>query len=106
LILNLDERYKVTTDKAKMNFQLEQLIDVKDKETGEVVRQECKVIGYHGGHLNHAILQYVKQLKLTSDEEYDIHKLLDKLNEIKEHIDRVVRRENITFELRKEEQSE
>jgi hypothetical protein len=103
VILNLDERFRIVTDKAKMNFILEGLEDVKSKETGEVVRQDWKHLGYHGQHLNHAIKQYVRQKMLNLDEECDVDCLIDELHELDQQIEKVVRKENITFELKKEE---
>jgi phage replication-related protein YjqB (UPF0714/DUF867 family) len=104
--LKLDERYKITTDKAKMNFQLEELVDIKDKESGEIIRQDWKILGYHGGHINHAIKQYVREVIINSDQEFSIESLLEKLDELYKHIDIVVKKQNITFEVKEEKNGE
>jgi hypothetical protein len=104
MILNLDERYKITT--TNMNWVLENLVDVKDKKTDELVKQEWRVVGYFGFHLNHAIKCYVSEVIRNDNSECDVDCLLVKLNEIDEKIDRIVRKENITFGLKEEEQCE
>jgi hypothetical protein len=50
-MLVLDDRYRVSTDSSLQNFQLEALVDVKNKSTKEVVRQEWNVIGFHGNSM-------------------------------------------------------
>jgi hypothetical protein len=102
--LKLDERYRITTVSSRMNWILENLVDVKDKVSGEVIRQEWRVVGYFGFHLNHSIKRYVSEVIRNDDSECDVDCLLEKLSEIDEKIDRVVKRENITFELKKEEE--
>jgi hypothetical protein len=102
--LKLDERYRIIS--TSMNWVLENLADVKDKVSGEVTRQEWRVVGYFGFHLNHAIKRYVSEVVRNDDSECDVDCLLVKLNEIDEKIDRIVRKENITFELKKEEVDE
>jgi hypothetical protein len=103
VILNLDERYRAKTDNGNMNWILEFHEDVRDKQTKKIKGREWKHLGYHGRHLNHAVKQYAGHYLMNFGEECDVNELLDKLKELEDHVDKVVKRQNITFELKKEE---
>ena len=94
MLLQIDERFRVTTDSSLQNFLLEQLQDIKDKSTKEVVRQDWIIIGYHGNSMRSVLLQYMKTTLINSNLEV-INDVLDKLKEIEQTIERVVKKENI-----------
>ena len=72
----------------------EETIDLKTKlPTGE---KKWKVLGHFGLHLNHALKRYVTE-KIRDEEETSVHELIDKLNELYKHVERVVKKENIIF---------
>jgi hypothetical protein len=93
-MLQLDDRYKVTVDSSCQNYQLEELQDIKNKQSGEVVRQDFKIIGFHGNSMRSVLLQYVRESLITDDKLNDIHKVFDKLVELDNTIIRVVKKEN------------
>lgn len=92
--LKLDDHFVVTVDSSKQNFQLEQLQDVIDKKTREVVRQEWVVCGFHGNSMRSVLLQYVKESLITEDKLEKINDVLDRLNEIENTIVKVVKQGN------------
>jgi hypothetical protein len=94
-MLQLDDHFRVSVDSSRQNFQLEQLQDVKDKKSKEVVRQEWSLIGFHGNSMRSVLLQYMKESLITDDKLETIHNVLDRLNEIENTIVKVVKKENI-----------
>jgi mevalonate kinase len=94
MLLQLDERFRVTTDSSLQNFLLEQLQDIKDKSTKEVVRQDWIIIGYHGNSMRSVLMQYMKTTLINSNLEV-INDVLDKLKEVEKTIEKVAKKENI-----------
>lgn len=96
MLLQLDEEYRVVAS-DKLNYSLEkheETIDLKTKlPTGNYT---WKVLGHYGIHLNHALKRYVTE-KIRDEEDTSVHELIDKLNELYKHIDKVVKKENIIF---------
>lgn len=98
MILQLDDKFKITTDSSLQNYQLEQLTDIIDKKTREVVRKDWIIQGFHGNSMRSVLIQYTKQALITEDNLETLHNVLDKLNEIDQTIDRVVKKENIRMD--------
>lgn len=102
MILDLDENYRIITDKTNQNFILqyfEEKIDVKTKElTGE---RDWKDKGYYGGQIKWALNKYLT-LKIMYQNEVDVKRLISKIEEVEKTILRVVKRENIKLEEAKE----
>jgi hypothetical protein len=96
MLLQLDEEYRVVAS-DKLNYTLEKLeetIDLKTKQpTGNFV---YKVVGHYGLQLNHALKRYANE-KIRDSGETTLHELIDRLNELSRHIDKVVKKENIIF---------
>jgi hypothetical protein len=59
------------------------------------MKQEFKVIGYHGNSMRSVLLQYKKESLFAEDDLKTINQVLDKLIEIERTIETVVSRENI-----------
>jgi len=91
--LIIDERYKVVSD--KYNFVLQNLYDVKDKETQETIDQKWKDVGYFP-QLSHALKRYAADM-IKEQDKLNIDGLVDVLHKLERHIERVVRKENIVF---------
>jgi hypothetical protein len=94
MLLQLDDNFRITKDKSEMNFQLEKLESIKDRESG-TMKQEFKVIGYHGNSMRSVLLQYKKESLFAEDDFKAINQVLDKLKDIEKTIETVVTRENI-----------
>ena len=94
-MLQLDEKFRVSIDSSRQNFQLEKLEDIKDKSSGEIIRQEYKIVGYHGSSLRSVLLQYKNEAVINDSTLVNIHKVFDKLVEIDNTIIQVVKKENI-----------
>jgi hypothetical protein len=96
MLLQLDEEYRVVAS-DKLNYSLEkyeEVIDIKSKlPTGE---RKWKVLGHYGFQLNHALKRYANE-KIRDSGETTHHELIDRLNELSRHIDKVVKKENIIF---------
>jgi hypothetical protein len=102
LILQLDDRYKITTDSSKMNLQLERLEQVEDRKNGGT-KEEWKLIGYFGHSLRALLKRYTDEVLLEL-ETTTMKSVLDKLHEINQTIDNVVKRENIVFDVKDNDQ--
>jgi hypothetical protein len=102
LILQLDDRYKITTDSSRMNLQLERLETVEDRKNGGT-KEEWKLLGYYGHSLKALLRRYVDEVLLEM-ETTTMKTVLEKLNEINQTIDRVVKRENIVFNVKDNDQ--
>lgn len=93
-MLQLDDKFRVSTDSSLQNYQLEQLIDVKEKKSKEIVRSEWTIVGYHGNSMKSVLHQYVRESLITDNKLAAIHNVLDRLNEIENTIVKVVKQEN------------
>lgn len=87
--LILDDRYKISSD--KMNYTLERLDDVKDRETGEIVDRKWKDVGYFGQNLSHALKRYATE-KIREEDKLNIDKLVNVLKGLEQHIEKVVKK--------------
>ncbi|MBD1379072.1 hypothetical protein [Metabacillus arenae] len=94
--LKLDERFSIKSD--KLNFILQRFDDIKDKSTGEVIKQDWKDIGYYGD-LSHAIKRYASE-KIKEIDSVEVNELNNKLEELKIHIEKVVKKENIILKIK------
>jgi hypothetical protein len=103
MILQLDDNFRVTCDAAKMNFQLEKLSDIIDKNTREVVRREWGLLGSHGNSMRSVLVQYSKEALIDDDGLENINDVLKKLDEINQTIAMVVKRENIRLDVKKDD---
>lgn len=101
LELQLDETYKLTSDKLNWILEkYEEVIDLKSKQpTGEF---KYKTVGFFGLNISHALKRYVTET-LRSEDNTDAHKLIDKLNELNLNIDKVVKKENIKLVVKDDE---
>jgi hypothetical protein len=102
LILQLDDRYKITTDSSRMNLQLERLETVEDRKNGGT-KEEWKLLGYFGLSLRALLRRYTDE-KLIEMETTTMKAVLVKLSEINQTIDNVVKRENIVFDVKDNDQ--
>lgn len=103
MLLQIDSNFRVTTDSSLQNYLLEKLQNVIDKKTREVVRKDWGIIGYHGNSMRSVLLQYKKEALIAEDNLETLHSVLDKLNEIDQTIDRVIKKENIKMETKKDD---
>lgn len=94
MLLQLDDLFRISCDSSKQNFQLEKLIDIEDRKSKEI-KQEWKIIGFHGNSLGSVLKQYRNESLITADKLETLHNVLDALNEIDKTINKVVKRENI-----------
>lgn len=94
MLLQLDDEYRITNDKH--NYILQKYEDVIDRKTKEVVSKEWKDYGYFGTSLTSAIKKYVNE-KIKDSDTLEVKELLAKLDELKLHIEKTVKRENIDF---------
>jgi len=93
LELKLDDTFKISSD--KMNFILEKFDDVMDLKTKESTgEKKWKTVGFFGNKLEYALKAYVIE-SLRDSEETDVHRLMDRLNELEKQIKKVVKKENI-----------
>ncbi|PLR99498.1 hypothetical protein [Bacillus sp. T33-2] len=93
LELQLDDKFRIITD--KLNFILEHYDEVVDRQSKEPTgKYTWKTVGFFGTNLNHALKRYVTE-SIRSEENCDVSRLVDKLNELSKHIESVVKRENI-----------
>lgn len=102
-MITLDDKFKVTTDSSLQNFQLEKLEDVKNKQSGDIVRQEYKIIGFHGNSIKSVLHQYAKEAVIDDVQLETLHNVLDKLKEIDQTIDRVAKKLNIKLETKQDD---
>jgi hypothetical protein len=87
--LILDDKFKVETDSSLQNYILFKLEDIKDKKTGNV-RQGWIQIGFFGHNFGSLLKRY-KDESLIDLENTTIEKVLEKLNEVDKHIDKIVK---------------
>lgn len=86
-MLVLDDTYKVTVDSSVQNYQLEKLIDVKDRESGEL-KKKWDIIGSHGLSLKSVLYQY-KNNRVADGimkENVEINNLLSTLEQLDTYI--------------------
>jgi hypothetical protein len=93
MLLQLDDKFKITTDSSLQNFQLEKLESITDRKTKEI-KHEWKIIGYFGNNLKSVLRRYTDE-SLLDLENVTLHSVLDKLNEIEKTIETIVKKENI-----------
>lgn len=91
--LILDKDFSIRSD--KMNFVLERISEIKDRETGEVKFQP-KDVGYYG-NLDHLLNRYLQE-KIRDSESESVGDLLEELLLVKLYIKDVVKKENITLD--------
>jgi hypothetical protein len=91
--LELSDKFKVSTE--PMNFVLEKLEDVEDRKTKEV-KQVWKNKGYFGGNLSACLKKYANE-SLRDSGGSNVEQLIIQLKSLEDHIDKVVKRENIPF---------
>lgn len=94
MLLTIDDEFRVTSDAARLNFQLERWTPVENRKTKDITYQWI-IEGFHGGSLRSVLLQYSKLTVMNDDKEMMVNELLDKLTEIDKTIVEVVKRENI-----------
>ncbi|KON87472.1 hypothetical protein AF332_11965 [Sporosarcina globispora] len=95
MLLKLDDQFRCTSD--KYNWILEKYEPVRDRKNKEIITgYEWKQIGWFGTNLAPAIKKYVNE-KIKDSDTLEVKELLVKLDEIKAHIDKVVKKENIDF---------
>lgn len=95
--LQLDEDYKLTTDSSKQNFILMKYEEIRDKKTKEVVRKDWVEAGYHGLSIKSVLLQYAKLTQINL-EDSTISQLVDSINNLTKHIDKVAQQIKVKFE--------
>jgi hypothetical protein len=99
-VLVLDDKFRVSVDSSKQNFQLEMLQPIVDKKTREVVRHEFGIIGFHGNSMRSVLSQYVKQSLINDDKLENIDSVLDRLNEVEKTIIKVAKTGNFTLDVK------
>lgn len=104
MLLQIDDKFKISTDSSLQNYQLEKLEPVKNKQSGEIVRSEYKIIGYHGGSLKSVLLQYSREAVIDDDNLKNINDVLHKLDEINKTIERVVKKQNIRMDIKSDDE--
>jgi hypothetical protein len=87
--LILDDKFKVTTDSSLQNYILWKLETIKDKKTKET-RQDYISLGFFGHNFKALLKRYVAE-SLIDLENTTLEKVLDKLNELDKHIDKIVK---------------
>jgi hypothetical protein len=92
LILQLDDKFKITTDSSLQNLQLEKLCEVTDRQTKEV-KYKYIILGYFGHSLPSLLKRYKNEVLLDT-KECTLNDVLDKLNEIDRNIDKAVKQIN------------
>jgi hypothetical protein len=101
LELQLDDTYKISSD--RYNFVLEkneEIIDLKTKQpTGKF---KYKDAGYFGSNFAQALKRYVTE-SIRDVEKAEVSLILDRINQLERHIDRVVKRENIRLTVKEKE---
>jgi hypothetical protein len=85
----LDEKFKVETDSSLQNYILFKLEDIKDKKTKEI-KQDWIRIGFFGHNFQSMLKRYRDEV-LIDLENTTLEKVLDKLVEIDNHIDKAVK---------------
>lgn len=93
LFLQLDEKFRIMSE--SMNYVLEKLEDVEDRKTKEV-KQVWKFNGYFGENLRSCLKKYASE-SLRDSGGTNVEQLIAYLNKLEDHIDKVVKRENIPF---------
>lgn len=94
MLLQLDGEFRCTSD--KYNWILERYEPVRDRKTKEITGYEWKQLGFFGTNLSPAIKKYVNE-KIRDEDNLQVNELLDRLNELSRHIDKVVKKSNIEF---------
>ena len=89
MLIQIDDKHRVTIDSSRQNLQIEQLQEIKDKKTGGT-KFEWLIIGYHGNSLRSVLLQYQKE-SILDDKLESINSVLDRLNEIENTIVKVTK---------------
>jgi hypothetical protein len=89
MLLQIDESFRISLDSSHQNLQLEQLQEIKDKNTGES-KFNWVIVGYHGNSLRSILLQY-KNETLLDDQLETINDVIDKLNYIDKTIKELVK---------------
>ena len=102
-ILNLDDKYRITT--IHLNFVLQKYEEIIHRTTKEV-RYDWKDIGYYGTNLAQALKRYTSEALRDDDGETDVHKVIARLKELEDVIERRVRKENIELIVVKKEKDE
>jgi hypothetical protein len=92
MLLELDEKFKISTDSSLQNLQLEKLYEVTDRKTQEV-KYEWSILGYFGNSLSSLLKRYKNEVLLDM-EECTVNDVLDKLDEIDRNIDKAVKQIN------------
>lgn len=93
LFLQLDDKYRIISD--PLNYILEKLEDVEDRQTKEI-KQVWKNKGYFGYNLRSCLKKYTSE-SLRDSGGKNVEQLIEYINALEEHIDKVVKRENIPF---------
>ena len=96
LILPLDDKFRV--ESAKHNFTLQKYEEIVSRKD-DSVRYDWKDIGYFGSNLAYCLKRYIVE-SLRDEEDTDVHRLLDRLKELENVIEKKVRKENILLELK------
>jgi hypothetical protein len=102
-MLVLDDNFRISIDSSRQNYQLEMLQPVTDKKTKEVVRHEFNIVGYHGTSMRSVLNQYVKQSLINDNKLETINNVLDRLNEVENTIEKVVKQENFKLVMKKDD---
>lgn len=101
MLLQLDDKFRVTADSSRQNWQLEALEDIKDKKT-QAIKQDWRIVGYFGGNLK-ALLNRYKNEALINSNFSTLDNVLDKLQEIDRTISSRVKKENIKLDIKSDE---
>lgn len=94
MLLQLDDEYRVVND--KYNYILERYEDIIDRKTKQPIGKDWKQLGFFGTNLSPAIKKYVNE-KIKDSDTLNVSELLERLNELNRHIDKVVKKQNIDF---------
>jgi hypothetical protein len=92
MLLQIDDRFVITTDSSLQNLQLEKLCEVKDRKTQEV-KHEYSILGYYGHSLSSLLKRYKNEVLLDM-QECTVNDVLDKLDEVERNIDKAVKQIN------------
>ncbi|MGM7720673.1 hypothetical protein [Metabacillus sp. Hm71] len=98
--LVIDDKYFIASD--KLNYTLYRIDDVRDKETKEITGQKEEVVGHYGLNLALALKRYTTE-RIRDEDKLNIEELVKVLKGLEQHVEKIVKKENITFVHKKEE---